>query len=65
MRRTLLPVAWLAAVTCHGGHALQKPPLRDFDSDATRSAYATFFEGCHAEGCGCGIPPGATQTCAC
>ena len=58
MRHALLFVGCLAAVSWRGSRALQKPPLQDFASDAPRTAYATFFEGCHAEGCGCGIPPG-------
>jgi hypothetical protein len=37
--------------------SIQHAPLEDLTSPVARYAYATFFEGCYAEGCGCGIPP--------
>jgi len=61
MRRSLAIACLLAASAWRCGWALQKAPIQDFTSDASRAAYATFFEGCHAEGCGCGVPPGVPR----
>lgn len=36
---------------------LANPPIADLSSAAGRMAYATYFDGCYSEGCGCGVPP--------
>jgi hypothetical protein len=33
------------------------PPITDFTSSLPRQAFATYFDGCNSEGCGCGVPP--------
>jgi hypothetical protein len=36
---------------------LQLSPVSDLASTSARQAYATHFQGCAAESCGCGLPP--------
>lgn len=37
--------------------AFQSPPIDEFTEPGSVLAFTTFFDGCAAEGCGCGIPP--------
>ena len=41
----------------HIATARQEPPINDLTGLEPRSTYTTFFAGCYAEGCGCGVPP--------
>jgi hypothetical protein len=40
-----------------GRRLLLNPPIKDLSSSTLRDAYATWFDGCYVEGCGCGVPP--------